>query len=95
MKKRLEKRHRRQVARMRERVKFSEPDVRTPGELAAAPVASRAVGGRGMKRRLNYATPAANRGGVCGRAVNSDQADDTCFCRARFRRLPALQIHRF
>jgi len=70
--KRLEKRHKRQVARTRERVKISEPDVRTPEELAAAREVSRAVGGRGTERRLNYATPAANRGRIDGGAVNAD-----------------------
>lgn len=43
MNKRLEKRHKRQVLRARERVKLSEPDVRTPEQLAAAREASRAV----------------------------------------------------
>jgi hypothetical protein len=45
MDKRLAKRHKRQVARERERVKLSEPDVRTPEQIKAAREASRA--GRG------------------------------------------------
>ena len=41
MDKRLTKRHKRQVARARERVQVSEPDVRTPEEIEAAREASR------------------------------------------------------
>ena len=45
MDKRLAKRHKRQVARKKEHVKLSEPDVRTPEEIKAAREASRpAVG---------------------------------------------------
>jgi hypothetical protein len=61
MNKRLEKRHKRQVARGKERGKFSEPDLRTPEQLTAAREASRAVSGRSADRRLYYATPAPNR----------------------------------
>ena len=41
MDKRLAKRHKRQVARAKERVRISEPDVRTPEQIAAAREASR------------------------------------------------------
>jgi hypothetical protein len=41
MDKRLAKRHKRQVSRAREKVKLSEPDVRTPEQIAAARKASR------------------------------------------------------
>jgi hypothetical protein len=41
MDKRLAKRHKRQVARAREKAKVSEPDVRTPEQVAAAKAASR------------------------------------------------------
>jgi hypothetical protein len=41
MDKRLAKRHKRQVARARERVKLSEPDVRTQEQIEAAREASR------------------------------------------------------
>jgi hypothetical protein len=41
MDKRLEKRHKRQVARAREKVKVSEPDLRTPEQIAAAKAAPR------------------------------------------------------
>ena len=46
MDKRLAKRHKRQVARARERVKLSEPDVRTPEQIQAAREASRPSAGR-------------------------------------------------
>ena len=42
MDKRLEKRHKRQVARAKAKVKTSEPDVRTPEEIAAARASSKA-----------------------------------------------------
>jgi len=41
MDKRLAKRHNRQVARSRAKVKLSEPDVRTPEQIEAARLASR------------------------------------------------------
>ena len=41
MDKRLNKRHKRQVARAKEHVKVSEPDVRTPEQIEAAREASR------------------------------------------------------
>ncbi len=41
MDKRLEKRHKRQVARAKLNAKVSEPDVRTPEEIRAAREASR------------------------------------------------------
>ena len=63
MNKRLEKRHKRQVARARERVKVSEPDVRTPEQLAAAREASRAVASRRTEPRAPYSTPPAQHAG--------------------------------
>jgi len=62
MNKRLEKRHKRQVARTKGRNKVSEPDLRTPEQLAAAREVSRSIGGRHSEARANYATPAPNRG---------------------------------
>ena len=50
MNKRLLKRHKRQVSRAKERVRLSEPDLRTPEQLAAAREASRAVAGRRSDR---------------------------------------------
>jgi hypothetical protein len=44
--KRLAKRHLRHVARKREQVRLSEPDVRTPEQIKAAREASRAIAGR-------------------------------------------------
>ena len=60
MNKRLVKRHKRQVSRARERVKLSEPDLRTPEQLAAAREASRAVASRQTVHRAHYSTPPAN-----------------------------------
>lgn len=41
MDKRLAKRHKRQVSRSRQRIRLSEPDVRTPEQIRAAREASR------------------------------------------------------
>ena len=41
MDKRLAKRHKREVARAKEKIKLSEPDVRTPEQIEAARQASR------------------------------------------------------
>jgi len=46
MDKRLAKRHKRQVARGREKITLSEPDLRTPEQIKAAREASRPTGGR-------------------------------------------------
>jgi len=48
MDKRLAKRHKRQVSRARDKVKLSEPDVRTPEQIEAAKEASRAATLRGI-----------------------------------------------
>ena len=47
MDKRLAKRHKRQVARAKERVRLSEPDLRTPEQIEAAREASRPDRSRG------------------------------------------------
>jgi hypothetical protein len=47
------KRHKRQVAREREHVKLSEPDLRTPEEIKAAREASRPAGGRVQGPQIN------------------------------------------
>ena len=60
---RLLKRHKRQVARAKERVKLSEPDLRTPEQLAAAREASRAVASRRTDLRAPYSAPSPNRTG--------------------------------
>jgi hypothetical protein len=56
MDKRLAKRHKRQVSRARERIKLSEPDVRTPEQIQAAREASR-PGGRRGEDSLSKAMP--------------------------------------
>ena len=60
MNKRLEKRHKRQVSRAKERVKLSQPDLRTPEQLAAAREASRAVASRRSDPRAPYSTSSPN-----------------------------------
>ncbi len=57
MDKRLAKRHKRQVSRERERVKVSEPDLRTPEQIKAAREASRATRGGGNDSRMGNSTP--------------------------------------
>ncbi len=73
MNKRLLKRHKRQVTRAKERVKLSEPDLRTPEELAAAREASRAVAGPRTAARHPYSAPAPNRAGPT--ATSAAKAD--------------------
>jgi hypothetical protein len=51
MDKRLEKRHKRQVARAQKKAKVSEPDVRTEDEIKAAREASRPDSARGNKQQ--------------------------------------------
>jgi hypothetical protein len=60
MNKRLLKRHKRQVSRAKDRVRLSEPDLRTPEQLRAAREASRPVGGWRNGVQTLYATPAKN-----------------------------------
>jgi len=57
MNKRLLKRHKRQVSRAKERVRVSEPDLRTPEQLRAAREASRTVAGRRNDPHALYSTP--------------------------------------
>jgi hypothetical protein len=57
MNKRLEKRHKRQVSRARQRVKVSEPDLRTPEQVSAARELSRSVAGPRDALREPYSTP--------------------------------------
>jgi hypothetical protein len=59
MDKRLLKRHKRQVSRARERVKVSEPDLRTPEERLAAREASRSVLGLRKDPHANYTSQPA------------------------------------
>ena len=60
MNKRLLKRHKRQVSRANQRVRLSEPDLRTPEQLTAAREASRAVASR-ADHRAPYAITSPNR----------------------------------
>jgi hypothetical protein len=64
MNKRLAKRHQRQVARAKERVKLSEPDVRSPEQHSAAREASRAVPGLRRAPHAYYSTPPSNLAGT-------------------------------
>jgi hypothetical protein len=64
MDKRLMKRHKRQVLRARERVRVSEPDIRTPEQLKAAREASRPGGVRGNP--ANYEMPSHAKAEVQG-----------------------------
>ena len=73
MNKRLLKRHKRQVARARERVRLSEPDLRTPEQLAAAREASRAVTGRQVNPRPLTPRHPANRADPA--AIGAEKAD--------------------
>jgi hypothetical protein len=57
MDKRLAKRHKRQVARAREQVNLSEPDLRTPEQIKAAREASRASRGGGGDSNVKNSTP--------------------------------------
>ena len=61
MNKRLLKRHKRQVSRAKDRVRVSEPDLRTPEQLTAAREASRAVAGPRDTARPLYSKPSLNR----------------------------------
>jgi hypothetical protein len=58
MDKRLAKRHKRQVARAREHVKLSEPDLRTPEQIKAARDASRSNRGATSDTSVRNSTPA-------------------------------------
>jgi hypothetical protein len=55
MNKRLAKRHKRQVLRAKDRVKPSEPDLRTPEQVTAAREASRPALAR--RPQAHYVTP--------------------------------------
>ena len=73
MNKRLLKRHKRQVARAKERVRLSEPDLRTPEQLRAAREASRPAGGWRNGPHALYSTPATH--GPAGGLPDSVKGD--------------------
>ena len=52
MDKRIEKRHKRQVARAKQKVRLSEPDVRTPEQIEAAREKSRPDSSLGSNPKL-------------------------------------------
>jgi hypothetical protein len=59
MDKRLTKRHKRQVRRAGERLRLSEPDLRTPEQLRAARESSRPGGARGSRLPPHFALPSS------------------------------------
>lgn len=70
MNKRLLKRHKRQVARAKEHVKLSEPDLRTPEQITAAREAGRSAGGRRGGSDAQGAAPSIRKhsGGAAARS---------------------------
>jgi len=74
MDKRLLKRHKRQVARAKENVKVSEPDVRTPEQIQAAREASGAgeVVTKGLNSAKNMPTFRGRSGPTMGSASKTD-----------------------
>jgi len=71
MDKRLAKRHKRQVARAKEHVKLSEPDLRTPEQIKAAREASRPTGDRGTEGSVHSTAPSF-RSSRTGSAAKTD-----------------------
>ncbi|HEX4595297.1 MAG TPA: hypothetical protein VH157_13535 [Bryobacteraceae bacterium] len=61
MDKRLQKRHKRQVARAKEHVKLSEPDLRTPEQVTAAREAARSAIGRRNANDAQFAAPSVGK----------------------------------
>lgn len=57
MDKRLTKRHNRQVSRAKERVRLSEPDLRTPEQIKAAREASRPADGQRKGANVSNSVP--------------------------------------
>jgi hypothetical protein len=57
MNKRILKRHQRQVARARHRVRLSQPGLRTAEQLTAAREVSRSIAGRHSLPYAHYAAP--------------------------------------
>ena len=74
MDKRLAKRHKRQVARAKEKVKLSEPDVRTTEQIEAAREASRPDTSRGIGPKINASTQSFRntRATITGSAAKTD-----------------------
>ena len=75
MDKRLAKRHKRQVTRAKEKVRLSEPDLRTPEQIKAARDASRAAVTRGAGADAPGSAPAfrnSSRPPMTGGAAKTD-----------------------
>jgi hypothetical protein len=75
MDKRILKRHKRQVARAKARVRLSEPDLRTPEQVKAAREASRPAAGRRDGLQTHYGTPLArNHAGLAAHSTSKADA---------------------
>jgi hypothetical protein len=74
MDKRLQKRHKRQVERAKAHVKLSEPDVRTPEQIAAAREASRPASGARGGLGANFSAQTGRN--MAGPAVHSASKSD-------------------
>jgi hypothetical protein len=73
MDKKLLKRHKRQVARAKERVRLSEPDLRTPEQIKAAREASRPTAGRSEGLNVHNPAPFRDRpAAITGSASKTD-----------------------
>jgi hypothetical protein len=74
MNKRLEKRHKRQVSRAKERVRLSEPDLRTEAQIKADREQSRPAGGRSSGGNAHNPAPSFrnNFGPGIGSAAKTD-----------------------
>ena len=71
MDKRLQKRHQRHVDRARNKVRISEPDVRTPEEIKAAQEASRPAVAR-VSGGPGYTAPAIGKSRAAGSTNKAD-----------------------
>ena len=72
MDKRLDKLHKRKVARAKIKAKASEPDVRTPEQLLAAQSASKPAGGFGKGPQTHYTKPTTRNSAASRSAAKTD-----------------------
>jgi hypothetical protein len=72
MDKRLAKRHKRQVERAKEKVKISEPDLRTHEQIEAAREASRPDKSRGNSPKVAASGQSFRRANSTGSAAKTD-----------------------
>ena len=75
MDKRIAKRHKRQVTRAKANVKISEPDVRTPEQIAAAREASQAGTSGHNTLGLTSSNAAASRGRATAPVHSASKSD--------------------